>query len=102
MFLSPSEVINMPLTERVNAGVDLLDSYLPEWELSVDVDILDIDDMYSCILGQVFGNYEIGKNNLNITFGDEYGFAPFQGEKEDLEDLWVDIIRERQFLSCPV
>lgn len=82
----------MTVEERVQAGAQLLDSHLPEWRARVVLDTLDIADWRWCVLGQVFGTYSIGVEEL---FGDHpdwvdeaiaHGFL-HHWENEDPDEL---------------
>jgi hypothetical protein len=42
---------------RVAAGAALLDTARPGWPALVDLNVLDIADWRSCILGQLYGRY---------------------------------------------
>ena len=45
--------------ERVAAGIAWMDDNAPEdWRSRIDLDRLDINDFYTCVLGQVFDNFD--------------------------------------------
>lgn len=60
-------------TAKVNAGIALLDSEKPGWRDKIDLGTLDLGSCAVCILGQVFGEYETGIDELDIN-GYDYGF----------------------------
>lgn len=64
------------VAERVARGVKLLDNHMPEWRDKIYWQLFRMDDIYMCILGQLFGNYAIGKNALKIEefAGADFGF----------------------------
>jgi len=45
-------------------GAEYLDSYAPDWRDRVDEQRLTMSSGQSCILGQVFGDYEAGINQI--------------------------------------
>lgn len=52
------------LARRVAAGARLLDRHQPGWDHRVDPDTLDAEDVGRCVLGQLFGGYEQGLDEL--------------------------------------
>lgn len=83
-------------------GAKLLDSYNPEWFSQVDVNRLNLGSCYDCVLGQLFGSYAKGLNELGIPESGrfEYGFS-MDGfhPKEDwlaLTNLWREQIAFRR------
>jgi hypothetical protein len=80
------------IEERVARGAALLDEYVPAWFNKVDLDRLDIGNCTNCILGQVFGSYQVGFNTLAelapekefLWEGDEaFGFSETAGSDAD-------------------
>lgn len=55
--------------ERVECGINLLDADRPGWWMDVDTDVLDIDDLYRCVLGQVYGGFTTGLVALSLYAG---------------------------------
>jgi hypothetical protein len=75
----------LPLVERVTAGAALLDRCQPGWATQVDPDQLDMAADYEDLLGQLYGDYAIGLEELSqadparpawpwSTFAYEHGF----------------------------
>lgn len=106
----------MPTIEqRVSNGVALLDEHQPGWRDLVNVEILDIESLGDCILGQVYGGYIAGASALGISSADvadattvqsTYGFDISQEEYAkdfvtqqlifaELEEEWTKRITER-------
>lgn len=55
------------IEERVAAGVALLDAKGPaDWRSLINLDILNLDDAYNCILGQLYGEFIQGARHLGI------------------------------------
>lgn len=83
--------------EEIERGVAVLDNVKPQWYHHVDLDALNLDNCYHCVLGQLFGDFEDGVSDLRrITgwsggdgwqFAAEYGFSVGVMEFEDDEDL---------------
>lgn len=55
------------IEERVKAGATLLDSRVVGWAGKVRPENLRMDDCLGCMLGQVFGSYTEGCDELGIT-----------------------------------
>lgn len=91
------------LTTAVEEGVKLLDYAQPGWWNHIDLDTLDMSGCYSCILGQLYGSYVIGREDLGINTceGDLYGFDTLQGEGRmaQLQFMWVEVINARRATS---
>jgi len=66
--------------QRVSNGAALLDEVSPGWEKLIDLDILDLSDGHSCIVGQVFGDWITGLDHITSirrsiwTDAKQYGF----------------------------
>ncbi len=46
----------------------LLDVDQPDWFRRIDLDYLDLDRFYDCVLGQVYGSYSEGKRRLGMNW----------------------------------
>lgn len=84
----------------VAEGVKLLDEKQPEWWKNINLYTLDMEGCYSCILGQLFGSYSVGREALGIPSceGDLYGFDSL-GPRRDfgtLQFMWAEIIEARR------
>ena len=82
--------------EQVDRGVAYLDRVEPNWREKVNPEILVIDSMDNCVLGQVFGHFD----ECQLVAGDDwvkvalhYGF--YEGitatdeEMLELEREWI-------------
>lgn len=95
-----TDMANMSVASYVWAGVNLLDAEHPGWESQIDISQLDIESSRVCILGQLYGRYDVGKSRLGITSGTEYGFCysnPSSYPAEELSAYWRDVIAQRRF-----
>mgnify|MGYP001574901318 CR=1 FL=1 len=48
----------------VNRGVRLLDKVKPKWEEKIDLSTLRLSSPYNCILGQLYGEFNDGSQQL--------------------------------------
>ena len=79
--------------QYVADGAALLDQKRGStWRQEIDFDTLDLDDITTCILGQLYGNYFEGKHVLGIIDGANYGFDrnPFECTWTQLEQAWKE------------
>jgi len=97
-----SEELNT--TQRIAAGIDLLDRNVQDWINDININTLDVSDTSNCPLGQVFRNrstdvYRIynnaryflyGIDTLNISGSTSlYGFArPSNISFQELTNEW--------------
>lgn len=87
-------------------GRDLLNDREPGWFRRINPEWFFIGDPHQCVLGQVYGSYERGKEVLfgNIDAykeADRYGFATWNlhehgYSEETLQAEWMQIITELQ------
>lgn len=78
---------------EVERGAILLDIEAPGWERLVNPDRLGISEHEDCILGQVFGSYDAGLDQLGLGSGSEHGFFPlsiheYKKEAALLTEAW--------------
>lgn len=97
MFFTPAS--------RITAGAKLLDRNVSGWEDRIDLDKLDLSTHDCCMLGQLFGSYSKGLEDLNIGNPSRYGF--FTGtthgprtqrdflQYDKLKRIWTNLIRKR-------
>ena len=95
----------MTLQERAAKGAQLLDERRPDWANFVSVNILEMNYLHTCVLGQLFGNYAAGCNQLSLEPEDgktaELGFRT--NGREDwklLNSAWKNEIEKRQLTSA--
>jgi hypothetical protein len=84
------------VAERVQAGIKLLDKKEPHgWRTQINLEILNLQRTDNCILGQLHGDYDSGRNRLfakPYEWGFDYGFSA-RG------DNWDDLIIEYEKLT---
>lgn len=78
---------------KVAAGIKLLDSKKPGWRSKVEADDLNLGSCDVCVLGQVFGSYDLGLSDLGLDTFDakDYGFNTSY-DFQDLTDAWKDAL----------
>lgn len=78
---------------KVAAGIKLLDSKKPGWRSKVEADDLNLGSCDVCVLGQVFGSYDLGLSDLGLDTFDAkaYGFNTSY-DFQDLTDAWKDAL----------
>lgn len=84
------------MKNNVLRGIELLDRQVPGWRDRIDWDKLDMTNCYKCILGQLFGEYSEGVEELGALPGSHYGFdaPPYLGSGitskyfTELAELW--------------
>lgn len=94
-------------TDQVKKGAALLDKEVPDWRGRIDTFKLDIESWTQCVLGQVFGAYDEGLDQLTRTrvlagidtsawqgrcdFAVEHGFNTREDQGSGaLTDAWLD------------
>ena len=65
--------------EAIDRGIALLDAKVPAWCTKMQLDHLDLKHRQSCVLGQVYGEFEDGERALGLGSENaweavEYGF----------------------------
>jgi hypothetical protein len=96
------------VTERVAAGVALLDETRPGWERHINLRFLDLGDCWECVLGQEFAAehdpdhdspFGYGVEMLSLDAVDEarrYGFDGPGPEHAALTAEWRRVIEARR------
>jgi hypothetical protein len=87
------------LAERVERGAALLDERRPGWWDEVDVGRLDIDHCQLCVLGQLWGEYDDGRNEMLTNQRDAvlHGFdTTDRWAGSTLTNLWRAAIERRR------
>ncbi len=116
---SPTPEHLADIRERVARGVVLLDEKRPGWDAQIDIDELDIDNCWDCVIGQLYRSawngedepFEIGAVDLvgsgAYLFDNhapalvEHGFSAYPAEEDKTEyDAltveWRRVISERR------
>lgn len=103
----------MPTINRslaVERGAKLLDERHPDWVGEVNLDDLEMDSIFQCILGQIYGSFAagmeelFGEDDLNIhdQLAFEHGFDADWVDEHDyhrfqeLHAAWEEEIEERR------
>lgn len=78
---------------RVRRGARYLDEVYEGWEDIINIEELDIVSGTLCPLGQIFGAYIRGLNELGLGYKEEikYGFVPglLSGSFCKLTEYWI-------------
>jgi hypothetical protein len=94
---------------RVARGAAVMDCFAPGWELVMDLGDLDMADCHVCILGQRFGSYTAGLDELELFRPDDFDFdkgVDWQvdcgfdvhgnaAQYVELTDAWGKLIKDR-------
>jgi len=91
----------LTLKEKVAKGVRWLNENHPNWKKEVDVSRLDMTEYDSCILGQMFDDYENAEKVLGRKFCEDYGFIDPDDwrEAKELTQEWLNVLEETYNLS---
>lgn len=104
------------MSAAVSRGAALLDRTHPGWAGQVDLAFLDLADCVACVLGQLFGAYADGCDEMNLNMGSELiegddetapwlgfelpdGLMPYALRPDGYEDMrifWLREIRRRR------
>jgi hypothetical protein len=96
-------MMKQQLALAVKKGAYLLDEQFPEWRRQINLGILNLASSSCCVLGQLYGDYARGKDNLGLWedgAGSEYGFDFPTDPAENsttivwraLDELWTEHI----------
>lgn len=90
------------LAANANRGAELLDEVRPGWAIEIDLTTLDMASADYCVLGQLYGEYDDGLFELELTGNEqsENGFnspdwANFTESCRVLTPLWKAQIATR-------
>lgn len=107
------------LPQRVAAGVEFLDAQAPGWWERIDLESFRLNSCARCVLGQMFGRYSDGIDELGISYAkaESMGFdrphfedimgVPMRSDPSDglydtfdtyiiLQAYWEGIVRHRR------
>ena len=64
----------MSLEQKIQRGIQLLDEKVPDWHYRVSVHKENFGMEYSncCILGQLFGDFDVGRKRLGLSDRQSY------------------------------
>jgi hypothetical protein len=104
----------MSYTAKARKGAELLDTHNPGWFRHVSLKTLDMRSIDKCIVGQVYGDWGRGMDELDHTFDNsdwrklqaDYGFDLPEEDYEDacfdwnenwaaLQSAWIEEIMKR-------
>ncbi|MEU9871071.1 hypothetical protein AB0C87_24790 [Actinomadura sp. NPDC048021] len=82
-------------------GAKLLDVRCPGWAWEVNILELDMADIFKCVLGQLYGTWDLGLTALGIpgdseVHGFNLGDLSYVHTYEELDDVWVELILARR------
>lgn len=83
--------------KRVRKGTELLDRYYPDWYWNVDPDSIAIMSCTKCVLGQLYGHYQVGLIRLNLMHGMNHGFGGFMAKR--YKRAWREEILHRRVVA---
>lgn len=83
--------------QEVEKGIAFLDEKGPaNWRDLVRVEALNISSSLNCVLGQIYGNYVIGVEKLELDQLDDrvnLGFTSYTGERDaELTLAWKEAL----------
>jgi len=84
--------------EVVQAGMQVLDEKVPGWESRIDPETLDLASCQFCILGQIYGDYGVGRRALDLYSDYAHGFDVDGGVDRYyplLTRAWLRVIGKR-------
>lgn len=78
----------------VKNGVEILDNHFGDrsWTKKIDLDNLDLGSCGVCVLGQLFGDYTEGLDELGLSGGHSYGFDASSGSYRELTAAWKEAL----------
>lgn len=87
-------------TTVVKSGIDILDGHFGgrSWAKNIDLDNLDLGSCGVCVLGQLFGDYAEGLEELGLSGGYRHGFDTSSGSFRELTAAWKEALGENKVL----
>jgi len=86
------------IAERVAKGAAFLDEREPGWDTRIDLDILSLDSICRCVLGQLHGGFGAGLDAVGLIDNNdrdiELGFFWTDEHRFDLDDEPADLTAE--------
>ncbi len=99
-------IMNLAPAFRVHRGAIKLDQIRPNWDKTLDTERLHIGSPNDCVLGQTFGDYEMGLGRLRFTNQEasRYGFnephTALASTYARLRNNWLREISKRRQLHA--
>lgn len=81
--------------QRVRLGAALLDHKQPDWRKRIDTANLDLEDTRNCIIGQLYGYYINGLEQLRISGGYGHGFYFDHEDLEAFTYAWLEELQRK-------
>lgn len=93
-------------------GAKLLDRMTPGWEQEIADEVFDMSDPERCVLGQVFGDYAVGRRDrlgISMDEAEDHGFELAQYDRNvsrdenysALQKAWFKEIEQRRCAGRP-
>lgn len=77
----------------IRAGMERLNKDCPQWREKISIEKLNMRNSSNCVLGQVYGDYSIGCNELNIQTSYSTRPAEILGfNAPEGDDWWNDCV----------
>lgn len=96
----------LPTQQQLTKAVTRLTNIIPQWPLLVDTDLLDCRYWDTCILGQIFGHFDIGLIVCRMSYQDavdegfilgiEYEHPDYDKLYKQLDEMWIEVVEERK------
>lgn len=76
----------LALTHRVKRGIAWLDETVPDWRVVINLETLEMQRPWRCVLGQIFADHANGYEETN-GFG--YALRTYGGPTWLAQDVWA-------------
>lgn len=73
---------------RVAAGAAFLDRKAPGWASRVDVGLLRLSNCFLCVMGQLFGAYDSGRDKLALSHDAAFAYGFHRSTQAEIEG-WI-------------
>lgn len=85
-------IAKLKIRHRVNKGIRLLNKEYPGWKSKIELSSLRLEDRNRCVLGQVYGGYDRGVQELGLgiwsTVYHGFNIESIHGDWEPLQKAW--------------
>lgn len=95
----------LPTKQQLSKAITRLTNIIPHFHLLIDTDSLDCRWWDTCILGQIFGHFDVALIVCRMSWQDavDEGFIlnieadnpNFDRLYKQLDELWIEILEER-------
>lgn len=97
-------VADSTLRRRAARGAAFLDERASGWAERINLDTLDVIDIYRCPLGQLYGTYGAGMVALDIDPAQDWWYGFLWGKSTDVDVLncaWKrEVAKRREAVSA--